>query len=328
MKHDFIKNVEKMVDPIEVGTIHFMQSFVKSIPPALQEKMLISGASKNPYMGFVVEPYSYFLCYELNDLSLAQQLIPDDYQLIQCKIFKDDTPKYYCIQGCFNVHTSAFWGSRLETYIIAESKTTGLLSWIILDYDTNTVSYDTKRGLTQGNTSTCVVTTSYDGQVIIDVQNKDKNRSLILNSDIKVGSNKELDQRLWLEGNLSITYSKELTTPNTKAFSVIFNPDEVNHALDIPKQSTFLEENTWFPNLFKSEPEHLVCFPYAQHFLSDSPGHYSHLQNEEDLRNKLKGIDFTQFPKYSSASIKKSFQIGQLVSFILIIVLFILLIIK
>lgn len=328
MKHDFVKNIEKMINPIEVGTIHFMQSFVQSVPPSMQEKILIKGAQKNPYMGFVVEPYSYFLCNEIIDLDLAQQLIPDDYQLIQCKIFKDDTPKYYCIQGCLNVHTSAFWGSRLETYIIAESKTTGLLSWIILDYDTNTVSYDTKRGLTKGNTSECVVTTSYDGNVVVDIQNKLKNRALILDSDIKKGIDRELDQRLWLEGNLSIAYSKELATPNTKAFSVIFNPDEVNHALDIPKETTQIEQNTWFPNLFKSEPEHLVCFPYAQHFLSDSPGHFSSLSSEEDLKNKLAGIDFTAFPKYSSASIKKSFQIGQLVSIILIIVLIILLINK
>lgn len=328
MKHNFIKNIEKMINPIEVGTIHFMQSFINSIPPTLQAKLITNGAKKNPYMGFVVEPYSFFLCYELVDLEKAQQLIPDNYKLIKTKIFNEDIPKYYCIQGCFNVHTSAFWGTRSEFYIITESKDTGLLSWVIVDYDTNTVSYDQKRGLSSSNTSSCVLTTSFDGNVIIDIQNQKNRRELILESDITQGIQKTLDSRLWIEGNLSVTYGKYLSTNKGEAFSVTFNPKEFEKALYIPLSKTKIERNTWFPGLFKDSPDQLVCFPFAQHFLSDSPGHYSTIQDEHALINRVENIDFSTFSNYSSSSIKKSFQLGQLFSFILIILLLVLLILK
>ncbi len=98
-------------------------------------------------MGFVVEPYSSFLCYEIADIDKAKSLLPDGFKLIKTKVFENDEPKYYCIFGCFRAHTSAFWGARTEFYIIAEDQKTGLLSWIIVDYDTDTISYDKKMAL-------------------------------------------------------------------------------------------------------------------------------------------------------------------------------------
>lgn len=318
---DFIKNVEGMVDPVEVGTIHYVQSFATSIPKNIQYKMISNGAKKNPYMGFVVEPYSFFLCYEIIDVELANSLIPDNYRMIKTKIFEEGEPKYYSIFGCFNVHTSAFWGTRMEFYVIAENTKTGLLSWVIIDYDTNTVSYDEKRGLHSGNTNTCVFTTSYDGDVIVDIRNHKNSRDLVVDGSIKQGQTKALYQRLWLEGNLSVTYGRELSHNKGETFAVIFNAKEVEKALQIPHDDVTIHLNSWYPNLIAQQPSQIVCFPYAQHFLSDSPGHFSQIKNEVELMNQYNSLDFSKIPKYSSKSIKQSMKIGQLASFIIIVVL-------
>jgi hypothetical protein len=143
-KKDFIKGVEKLVDPIDVGTLHFMQSINNFIPKKIQKRMVASSGKITPYMGFVVEPYSHFLFYELKDLEKAKDLLPEGFNLRKTRIFDDDTLKYYGILGCFKAHTSGFWGMRVEFYIIAEDESTGLLSWIIVDYDTNTITYDPK----------------------------------------------------------------------------------------------------------------------------------------------------------------------------------------
>ena len=223
-KNYFAKNIEKMIDPMDVGTIQFMQSYTKSIPLSLQNKMIRGGAKSNPHMGFVVEPYSFFLCHRITDLELAQDLIPDHYRLIKTKIFEEDEPEYYCIFGSLNVHTSAFWGTRMECYIIAENKDTGLLSWIIVDYNTNTVSFDEKNGLGAGNTSDCILTTNYDGEIIIDIKDNDENRQLVLEGSLLNGKETELCSRLWLEGNLSVSYGRELSNNKGEPFAVVFNP--------------------------------------------------------------------------------------------------------
>lgn len=325
-KLKFIKNVEKMIDPINIGTTHFLQTYSKILPKSLQYKIIKKSSEQNPYMGFVVEPYSLFLCYELRDLDWAQSLLPDNFKLIKTSIFKDDDPKYYCIFGAFNVHTSAFWGTRMEFYIIAENKTTGLLSWVIVDYDTNTISYDGKNGLSDANTSTCVFTTAYDGEVIVDIQNERKNRTLISNGKVSSGQFNKLSSRLWLEGNLSVGYGEELTNSGDDVFALIFHPSEVEQALKLPIVN--IQKNTWYPGLFEHEPSQIVCFPYAQHFLSDSPGHMSEISGETELLKQYNEIDFNTFSKYSGNSIKKAFLIGQLISTLIILVLILALILK
>lgn len=325
--YQFIKDVEGMIDPMDVGTIHFMQSYTKVIPKRVQYQMIKSGSKKNPYMGFVVEPYSFFLCYEIVDVEAAKALLPKGFTLIKTHIFDQDEAKYYAIFGCFNVHTSAFWGSRMEFYVIAQDDATGLLTWVIIDYDTNTVSFDEKNGLSSSTTKQCILTTSYSGEVIIDIQGKDKHRNLILEADIKKGTNRTLDQRLWLEGNLSITYGSSLAD-ESKPFSVIFLSQEVDSALDISNADVRIRENGWFSDMLEKTPTQCLCFPYAQHFMSDSPGFSSEIMNREALENKVETTDFASYPKYSSKSLKKSFQVGQVVSMSLIVILVILLLLK
>lgn len=306
---DYVKGVERLVDPINVGTLHFMQSFNNFIPKGIQKKMVEASGKVTPYMGFVVEPYSYFLCYEIDDIQRAKDLLPEGFQLIKTSVFKEDEPKYYGIFGCFNAHTSGFWGMRVESYIIAEDIETGMLTWVILDYDTNTITYDPKTQLSDANASGSLITIDYNGEIIVDIKNKN-GRAIAFTSDVNAGQMTELDQRLWIEGNLSITYSRIKSEERTAPFSLIFDPKEFQKALRIPSSDISLTVNSWFPGLFKSEPSELVCFPYAQHFLSDSPGHFSVIKDEAHLLEKVESIDFKKVSAFSTKSFKTSILIG------------------
>lgn len=313
-KKNFSKGVEGLVDPISVGSLHFMQSFNTLLPKSIQKQFVQSAAKKTPYMGFVVEPYSLFLCYEIADAAMAQSLLPKGFKLIKTKIFDTDQPKYYCIFGCFRSHTSAFWGSRVELYAIAQDENTGLLSWIILDYDTDTISYDTKHGLCSPNASRSTVTVDYRGTVLIDVKRTDKSRAIVLDADITKGIMTPLNQRLWLEGNLSIGYGSNFSD-SADVFSLKFEAEEVKQALNIPTNSVHIQTNSWYPGLCASKPAHVVCFPYAQHFVSDSPGHTSSVKDAKELQKAVKHIDFDAITVFSANAFKTMFIVGALSSF-------------
>jgi hypothetical protein len=311
--NEFITGVEKLVNPVDVGTLHFIQSFNNMIPLKTQKKMVAKSGAKTPYMGFVVEPYSYFLCYELKDLEMAQKLLPEGFKLAKSKVFEDDVPRYYGIFGCFNAHTSGFWGLRLEFYIIAEDQNTGMLSWIIIDYDTNTITYDPKNGLSDPNAEGSIMTIDYDGVIYANVKNMN-GRQMKFRADIKDGVTEPLANRLWIEGNLSIAYGGNKLGADAGLFSLIFDPSEFKTALRLPKNSLELEVNNWFPGLFYDEPAEVACFPYAQHFLSDSPGHFSLLKDEEELVEAKTTMDFSKLSVFSTKPFKKSFLVGGVVS--------------
>ena len=312
----FIKGVERLVNPVDVGTLHFIQSFNNYLPLSVQKKLVAASAKKTPHMGFVVEPYSYFLCYEIQDLEQAKTFLPDGYTLVKTKIFEDTEPGYYGIFGCFNAHTSGFWGLRVECYVIAEDSKTGMLSWIIIDYDTNTITYDPKNGLSDANASGSIMTIDYNGIIYLDIKN-DKGRVLEFDSDISSGTMSALDQRLWVEGNLSVAYGKYKTDGDPGRFSLKFDPLEFKQALRIPLNHLTLHANSWFPNLFKDQPSVLVCFPYAQHFLSDSPGFSSQLKNEQELNEAVQKTNFDEIEVFSTKSFKRMFLFGGLMSVVI-----------
>lgn len=324
---NFIKGVERLIDPINVGTLHFIQFFNSLLPKRIQSILIKSSSKKTPYMGFVVDPYSYFLCYEIKDLEKAKALIPDGFELVKTNIFEDDEPKYYCIFGCINAHTSAFWGLRVEFYIIAEDKKTGLLSWLIIDYDTNTISYDQKKGLSSPNSSNSIITTNYAGVLFVDVNRNDNSHQLAFESDLTKGIVTNLSQRLWLEGNLSIGYGRDISNDGD-IFSLKFNPLEVEKALLMPADSLKLKINNWFPGLFGEEPSQMVCFPYAQHFISDSPGYSSKLKSKEELITAVELLDLNNVKVFSIKSFKIMFLVGTILSFGITILQVILLILK
>ncbi len=320
-KHSFSEGVERLVNPISVGSLHFIQMFNKLLPKAVQKWLVSFSSKKIPFMGFVVEPYSFFLCYEIADTDMAKSLLPDNFELIKTSIFQDDDPKYYCIFGCFRAHTSAFWGVRNEFYVIAEDKKTGLLSWIIIDYDTDTISYDNQNGLRSPNCRSAILTTDYTGTVIASIQNNDHSRGLEFKAALDKGCMKKLNQRLWLEGNLSVGYGRVLSQNSADIFSLRFQPGEAAQALDIPLQSLNIDNNKWYPGLFNSTPARAVCFPYAQHLVSDSPGHTSKLQNKNQLKAANAAIDFSAAKTFSAKSFLVVFAVNVAVSTIIIIIL-------
>ena len=327
-KNNFAKGVERLIDPISVGTLHFIQSFNRLLPRSIQARLITASSQKIPYMGFVVEPYSSFLCYEIADIDKAKALLPDNFELIKTKIFENDEPKYYCIFGCFRAHTSAFWGARTEFYIIAEDQKTGLLSWIIVDYDTDTISYDKKNGLRSPNSSKSVITINHRGKLFVDIKRDDNSRGLTFDANIESGKMASLDQRLWLEGNLSIGYGKVLSNNNADIFSLKFEPCEVEKALQIPQDNLNLELNSWYPGLFANKPAQIVCFPYAQHFVSDNVGYSSSLKNKDELLAAIKSIEFNKIATLSTKSFRIMFLVGGAVSFVTTVTLLTLLILK
>lgn len=326
-KNEFTVGVEKLVKPVDVGTLHFIQNLTGKLPKSIQKKMVNSSAKTTPYMGFVVEPYSYFLSYEIKDLEWAQRLLPDGFKMAKTSVFDGDAPKYYGIFGIFNAHTTGFWGLRVEFYMIAEDTRTGLLSWVIIEYDTNTISYDPKRGLSSPNSEGGIFTIDYDGIIHVDVKREDKSHNLIFQSDIKNGVMKKLDNRLWIEGNLSIGYGQELAENNSSVFSLKFDPKEFEQALEIDKNDLHIEVNSWFPGLFEETPSVVLCFPYAQHFLSDSPGAYSQLKNEDELIEEISNVNFSKVNIFSTKNFTKFALIGSLASIVANIALLTLLVV-
>jgi len=320
MDNKFVKQVKRMLNPIDVGAMHLIQKLNGSLPVKIQKKLIKGTADKFPNMAFVVEPYSYFLCYELTNLEKAKDYLPDGFKLAKSKIFENDEEKYYGIFGVFNANTSGFFGLRVEFYIIAENQHTGLLSWIIVDYDTNTISYDPKFGLRSANASDSLFTIDYDGIIHADVNNNNHIRKLIFNSNIKGGQLKKLSQRLWIEGNLSIAYSK-LLSDSVENMSLKFNPDEFRQALDIPLSDLEVISNNWFKDIINDKVDAALCFPYAQHFLSDSPLAFSDIRTEEEMENAIKTIDLDNLKSFSSKPIVKMMKIGFIISMITTLIL-------
>jgi hypothetical protein len=286
----FIKTTEKMVVPARVASTTQGSAMLRKLPLRLQRYIVDRGARTNPYMSFVVEPYAVFLAFEVVDAEAAERVLPPNYSLFPSAMFSD-TPKRPCaIVSAFNVHTSVFWGSRVEFYLIAENCETGLLSWVIVEYESNTHSYDPSQGFVGPSTSHSVVTTSYLGEIIVDVVSARSDNGLTLVADMKNGDLTELDQRLWVEGNLSVDYGGELQQC-TKPFSLVFDPKEMAQALKLPVEDISLCVNTFGDGMLDPMPFEAACFPYAQHFVTTSVPTATSLRTAEDLERAVDEIN-------------------------------------
>jgi hypothetical protein len=285
----FIKVTEKMVIPEKVATVTQGSSMLRKLPLRLQRYIVDRGARTNPYMSFIVEPYATFLSFEIINSSVVEQLLPPNYSLYPSAMFSGTLKRPCAIVSAFNVHTSVFWGSRVEFYIIAENCKTGLLSWIISKYESNTHSYDPSQGFIGPSTLHSVITTSYLGEIIIDVVSARSKDSLVLVADMKHGELNELDQRLWVEGNLSVDYGGELQQC-TKPFSLVFDPKEMASALKIPLNDISICTNTFGAGALDTKPFEVACFPYAQHFVTTSVPTATSMKTANDLEKAVNEI--------------------------------------
>jgi hypothetical protein len=291
----YIKTTEKLVVPADVASTTQGSAFLRKLPLRLQRSIVNRASRTNPYMSFVVEPYAVFLAFEIVDTEAAERLLPPHYSLFPSAMFSGTEPRLCAIVSAFNVHTSVFWGSRVEFYLIAQNCKTGLLSWIIDEYESNTHSYDPSQGFIGPSTSHSVVTTSYAGEVIVDVASEKSGNSLALVADLKNGALIDLDQRLWVEGNLSVDYGGELQQC-TKPFSLIFDPLEMATALKLPLDDISLCTNTFGKGMLDPMPFEAACFPYAQHFLTTSVPTATTMRTAEDLERAVTELNDTLNP--------------------------------
>ncbi len=322
-KYKFIKKVEEMIKTEDIATLRLIGPLLKYVPGKFQKKAMENSSKDNPYLGFVVDPYSTFLFYELVDLDWARRLIPDGFELEKTRVFHDGEAKYYIAFAAFNVKTSAFAGTRLEVNIIARSMRTGLISWIIVDYDTNTLSHDALKGVIDSTTKQAIFTTDYDGNIIVDIVNQEKNRALIFDLDSKGADYKPVERDFWLEGNLSVGYGREISKNSPDAFAMKFDPKEVENAcrVDVSKINSIV--NTWYPGLFKEEVDEVLYFPYAQHYLSDSPGNYSQHDHVDEMIDEYRKLDLDSIPPYSAEALRKMIKIGLISNSIVITILWV-----
>ena len=285
--HRFVRGTEKLVTPKAVGSLYGRAEMLSKLPVGIQKRIVNRASGDDRYIAFVVEPYSLFLAYEIKDVEEASRQLPAGYELIPTAMFEGTDPRFCGIVGAFNVHTSMFWGSRIEFSVIAENKSTGMLSWVIYDYESNTISYDPGQGFSGSSTSHSVVTTAHSGDLIVDVKSEHGPNQIESVAKLDAASMRPLDQRLWLEGNLSVDYGGRLLDPDSVPFGLVFDPGEVAQALHIPLEAIEVETNTFGKELLADEPFEACCFPFAQHFQTTSFPVASPVTNREDLERAV-----------------------------------------
>jgi hypothetical protein len=285
----FFKSVEGRISPAKVAITFQGADLLRRLPISLQRHAAAKGARTDPYMGFVVEPYCLFLAYEISE-ELAARFLPPQYRLVPTSLFTTE-PEYPCaILGMFNIHTSVFWGTRFELYVIAQNEKTGLLSWIICDYESNTINYDPGKGFLGPTTERCVYTTAYDARILCDMSSKKGSNTIALGLPLGAASYAELNKRLWVEGNLSIDYSGELDNGGKDPFGLIFDPGEMAQAWKVdPGRLEVSALRFSFLNQ-QASPREICCFPFAQHFITTTFPKGTSISTVEDLERKVREI--------------------------------------
>ncbi|NHJ24922.1 MAG: hypothetical protein EAX89_10125 [Candidatus Lokiarchaeota archaeon] len=326
---NFVKKIESLVKPQDVTAISFLSSFSKSLPKKTQHKFTQSGKKRIPYMGFIVEPYGLFVSFKITNASAAQEMLPDGYELAETSFFKNEAKFPMVIASVFTARTSGFIGMRAEFYIIAHNKETGLLSWIICDYETNTNSYDPKNGFCGYTCDPAVYTTTYSGELLVDIKNRSNNKEFILSVDLEKGDSRELDESLWIEGNFCVDYGGELKSDFSEPFSLIFDPNMLKEAISIPLEYISIKANSYLNNIIDPvKPVNAITIPYNQHFIIRQDLQKHAVKNQKDLDLQIKSfLSRTGFKTMSGDDIKKPIYGMVLISYIVLISIIVLLLI-
>ncbi|MBR0431102.1 hypothetical protein IJJ05_02345 [Candidatus Saccharibacteria bacterium] len=292
---DYAKGVERLVDPMAVGKTHYLQTRLSKLPVWMQRKIVTSATKKADKMPFVVEPYCTFLFYEIPDPTKVQKFMPEGFVPAQSAVFDGDQEKYYGIVSMFRIHTSVFWGARAEYYLVAQNTKTDLLSWVMMDYLSDTISYDEAHGLRSPDAHAAVMTTTCEGDFVCDMKSTDGTQKVECVASLLHTKMRPLNQRLWVEGNTSIAYGRLAGEPDGDLFSLTFFPEEMKQALDIPLQDvSHYYVASVRAGKFGVVLDRVVSFPFAQHMLSDSPGTHTHYGNEELLRKAAESVKFSK----------------------------------
>jgi hypothetical protein len=234
------------------------------------------------------------------------------------------------IIGAFSARTSAFAGTRMEAYVIARRKTDGHAAWIIVDYVTDTNSYDPAHGFTGYNGDPALITTTPYGELLVDMVHKESKKRFSLQADLQAGTNKALDRTLWVDGNMAVDYGGDLRDPSAKAFSLIFDPALMREAIRIPPESVTIVVNGFFTELIDGNtPLSFACFPFGQHYVIKQDLAPGDIRDVADL--EAKAAEFaaaTGFKRMRGDDLKKPILIGLIVSAVVNYAIIVLLLIK
>ena len=322
----FIKGVESLINPMAVSNLLFFQSLKCLLPPKIMKQLLYRASRKTPYIGFAIDPYSLFLFFRLSNIELAKSMLPERYELSKTRLFDEDEPDYYMGIGNLSTRASTFWGTRLEAYLIAKDKKSGLLSFIFIDILSNTIIALPKSGIADPNCKKAIFTTNSKGEILLDIRETKTDRKLLLTGSIRNGKLRALDQNLWLMGNTSIGHCKKFADGDDNPFAVIFDPAEVTEAFDIPPEDIRITENTLFPGLAHPEIIKAVCFPFAQHYIADSPGCYTSVKDRDDLVGKYNKLaESENFKTFSARTIVKQILLGVFIALAIAVALLLIL---
>lgn len=326
----YIEKVESLVKPKDVSTISFLGDFNKYLSIKMQHKLMEKGNRDIPYMGFIVDPYCFFLAYEIKNEDAATKMLPNGYELVDTSIFKSDKKRKLVILSAFSARTSAFAGVRLEIYLIARNIESGLVSWIIADYETNTNSHDPKNGFCGYSCDKTVFTTTPYGELIASFNTGKEDREFSIRANLNESKNRELDQELWVEGNLSVDYGGELKDPGSKNFTLIFDPVLMKKAKEIPLNNIIINKNTFLESIIDSyKPVTSAFFPYSQHFVINQRLKKGDIKNTLGLYNQIAiFLERKGFKKMKGEDITKPLFRGVIISSIFNIALIIFLVIK
>ncbi len=241
--------------------------------------------------------------YEITAPKKMQRFLPAGFRLARSAIFEGDVEKYYGIVTMFRVHSSVFWGARCEFYLVAENVETGLISWIICDYISDTISYDTKHGLKSPDVSGAVMTTTCEGDFVCEMTDMSGKKYVRSEMNLDGAKMRNLSPRLWIEGNTSIAYGPLAGEEDGDLFSLTFFPEEMKRALEVPIGKVRKAEVLCGGGKIGVDGlnavgrlggvlERAVSFPYAQHMLSDAPERRTHYGSEAALREAVEKVDF------------------------------------
>ena len=292
---EYAKGVERLIDPMMVGKTHYMQTKLSKLPVCLQRKIIKSATKKATMMPFVVEPYCTFLFYEIPDPTKVQKFMPEGFAPAKSAAFENDEEKYYGIVSMFRIHTSVFWGARAEYYLVAENTQTGLLSWVMMDYISDTISYDEPHGLKSPDCVKVVMTTTCEGDFVCEMRGINNSHKVECTANLMRAKMRPLNQRLWTEGNTSIAYGRLAGEPDGDLFSLTFFPEEMKQALDIPlKDVAHYNVASARTGKFGAVLDKVISFPFAQHMLSDAPGVHTHYGDEAALRKAAESVNFAK----------------------------------
>lgn len=211
---EYSKEVERLVDPMMVGKTHYMHTRLTKLPVFLQKKIIKSATKKAGMMPFVVEPYCTFLFYEVPKPEKIEKFMPEGFVPAKSAIFVGDEEKYYGIVSMFRIHTSVFWGARAEYYLVAKNTKTGLLSWVMMDYISDTISYDEVNGLKSPDCKGSVMTTTCEGDFVCEMKNNEGTKKVECTANLMKSTMRLLNKKLWIEGNTSIAYGRLAGEPD------------------------------------------------------------------------------------------------------------------